>query len=429
MSADSLSVAGEVLIDKLYLVPGNESTKIDISGLMIEVNIFEDIFANTLSGSITLTENFNLIHDLPIIGEELIEIEFRTPSINKIFSKTFFLYKIGRRLIDGNSKHAYLLNIISMEALKDLNTKLSKSYTGTPQNIVKDIFDKHLKGSTSLESSDAANLIKFVSPYWSPFKCINYAVSNAVGTDKFKTPSFLMYESNQKFKMRSLNEMFKTDPVTEFFYDKNSMRDKSKDGESTRNIDREFKQAEKFDIVEAMDYIDRLMNGVYSFKVFNVNILNKTINKHVYNYWDDFEKTNHLSDNPAHSEYVMFDDENCRIEWKASHPYAHNTVKLDLGPEILSKRIPLLAQTNMFAIEITVPGRLGIECGDTVNFNLQNYSSKKKEDLVKKDLDKYYSGKYLITSIMHKLTKTRHKMNIQLIKESFENPVEFKKEI
>jgi hypothetical protein len=429
MSNDSITIAGEVVLSKLYLYSGDEKTKIDISGMMVEVDIYEDIFSHTLSGSVTMTENFNLIHDLPIICEEVIEIEFYTPSIQTRFYKQFFVYKIGRRLIDGNTKNVYLLNIVSIESLKDLNTKISKAFSGMPHDIINEIFTRYLKVDSKLDTSQSTNLIKFISPYWSPFKCINYAASKSISADKYKTPTYLFYETNQKFKFRSLNELFKTNPVTEFFYDKNNMRTMTEDGESSRDIDREFKQVETFDIIEATDYIDRLMNGVYSFKVFDVNILNKTITKQVYNYWDNFEDTNHLGKNPMHSEYVTFDDENCRIEWLITNPHVHNVIKKDLNAEILSKRLPLLAQTEMFSIEITVPGRLGIECGDTAIFNLMNYELKKEEDLKLKDMDKYYSGKYLITSIEHRLTKTRHKMNLQLIKESFENKVDFKKEL
>jgi hypothetical protein len=427
MSADdTISIAGEVVINKLYIVSGDEKVKVDLTGMMIEVDIYEDIFSHTLSGSITITENFNLIHSLPIIGEEVIEIEFKTPGIKKTFSKQFFLYKIGRKMIDANSKNLYLLNIISVEALKDLNTKISKAFTGMPHTIAEEIFNKYLKVDTKLDIKQAANNIKFISLYWSPFKCINFALSRAIGIDKFKTPTYLLYETNQGFKVRSLNDLFKEEPISEFFFDKKNMRNIMPDGESTRDIDREFKQIEKFDIIESMDYVDRLMNGVYSFKVFDINILTKTIKKQIYNYWDNFEDTNHLGEHPTHSKYVFFNDENCRIEWVVTNPYVYDNIKTDLKAEILSKRLPLLAQTEMITVEITVPGRLGIECGNTVNLNMKNYETKKTEDATVSDMDKYYSGKYLVTSIEHRLTQTRHKMSMQLVKDSFNSKVEFK---
>jgi hypothetical protein len=429
MTTNSVSIAGELKLNKLYIVRGDEKAKIDITAMMLEIDLYEDIFSHTLSGSISLTENFNLIHDLPIIGEEIVEIEFLTPSVNKTFSKAFFLYKIGRRVMDGNSKNTYSLQIVSVEALIDLNTKISRAFTGMPGTIIEDIFKRYFKSDTKLEVDNTNNLVKFFSPYWSPFKCINYAASHAFDSDKFKTPSYLFYETNQKFKLKALHNLFNQKPVTEFFFDKNPARKLQDDGESTRNIDREYKTVENFEIIEAMDYIDRIMNGVYSFKVYDVNILNKTLGKHTYNYWDNFKETSHLGDSPQHSDNVYFDKENGRIEWAVTHPYMYDGIKKDYNAEIVSKRIPLLSQTEMFTVEITVPGRLGIEVGDVVLFHLMNYSTKKNEDKTKTDLDKYYSGKYLITSIEHRLTRTRHKMNISLMKESFANKVEFSKEI
>lgn len=426
---DGVFVAGEVKFNKLFIIPGDEHAKIDITNLVVELDLYEDLFSHTMTGSLTIAENFNLIHELPIIGEELIEVEFRTPSMTQVFTKTFSVYKIGRQITDANSKSVYLLNIISAESIDDLNTKISRSFSGTPNLLVKEIFDKYIKIKTEIEIEPAANLIKFVSPYWSPIKCINYVASKSFGTDKYRSPTFLFFESNQKFKFKSLTTMMGSLPVTEFYFDKNVMREYLPDGSSVRDIDREYKTIEKFDVVGSIDYIDRLMNGVYSFKVFDFDILHKTINKNVYNYWDDFEKTKHLSPRTMHSENVIFDDENCRIEWQVTNPYLHDTIKKDYSSEILSKRLPLLAQTEMFVVEITVPGRLGIECGDTVIMNMKNYSTRDSTDKNKTDLDSYYSGKYLITSIQHRMTKTRHKMNIQLIKDSFENDIEFKKEI
>lgn len=429
MTTDTLSLAGEVALNKLYIVRGDEKSKIDLTSMMIEVDVYEDIFSNTMSASVTVAENFNLIHNFPIVGEELIEMEFKTPSIDKKLSKMFFVYKIGRRIIDGNSKHVYLLNLISIEALNDMNTKISRAFTGVGSGIVEEIFKKYVKDEKELEVEASVNMLKFVSPYWSPFKCINYASSKTAGSDSFKSSDYLFFETNQKFKFKSLQSLFSKDHKTEYFYDKNEMRSMTPDGASTRDIDREYKTASEFDIIEATDYIDRLLNGVYSFKVHDIDIINKTLNKHIYNYEKDFKKTKHLSKEPMHSKNLVSSTENGRIEWKITNPYVHSEIKKDISAEVLSKRLPLLSQTEMFVIEIGVPGRLDIECGDVVKFNLRNYETKDEGDKTKSELDKYYSGNYLITSIQHRFTQTRHKMNIQMIKESFESEIKYEKEI
>lgn len=425
MSTNEITVAGEVVISKLNIIPSNEKSKVDITGLMMEMNIFEDIFSPTVSGHIILVEAFNLIHDLPIIGEEKLEVELYTPSMEKI-TKIFYIYKIPKKLDDRNSKHVYQLNFVSYESLIDLNTKISKAYTGTPDKIVKEICKKYLTNST-IDADVSVNPIKFISPYWSPFKAISYASSRAVLNDKFETPDFLFYESNKGYHFKSLSNLYQQNEKTEYFYDKNQLRLKDPSGGSTRDIEREYKTIESFKIINNADYIQKLLNGTYSFKVFGVNILNKTIKKNVYNYLEDFDKSKHLGKSMTHSDNLIIPDQNGRIEIHYTNPYVHNTFKKDISDQIISRRLPLLSQSELLTIEIVVPGRTDIKVGDLVKLNIGNLSTRKtKFDF---EQDKYKSGKYLISAIRHRFTQTRHKMIMNIIKDSFESDIAFGEEL
>ena len=55
--------------------------RIDISAQMIELSIYEDIFTNTIHGTIAISDSFDLIHNFPFIGEELINIKLKTPTM------------------------------------------------------------------------------------------------------------------------------------------------------------------------------------------------------------------------------------------------------------------------------------------------------------------------------------------------------------
>lgn len=83
----------------------------------------------------------------------------------------------------------------------------------------------------------------------------------------------------------------------------------------------------------------------------------------------------------------------------------------------------------MVRIEIEVPGRPDVQAGDTVLVNMLDYSQSDETDMSKSKLDQYYSGKYMVSAIMHRITMTRHEMVLQLVKDSFANKIELPKEI
>ena len=423
-----LNFAGESVLE-IHLVNSTKGNKLDILGLMISLELYEDLFSNTMSGNLVLAESFNLIADMPIIGEEYVEIKYWTPSMEDIYvEKIFFAYKI-RRHVATDKKHVYMLSLISQESVIDLNTKISHAYNGVTSDLATEIYNKHFVSDISfIDTEPSTNSIKFVANYWSPFKCLNYLASRSTLPDSFRSPSFLFFETSQNHKFLSLGNLYKQDPYAEYYYDNNPKRTQLDGLGSQRDIEREMKTAKSVTYDHNHDYIDRIMNGVYSHKVYDFNILRKNVSKKTYNYWYDFEQTDHLEQNPMVSQYVEFDDENGRIEWRTTYPYVHDTMKQDISAEIYSKRIPLLSQTEMYKINLEVPGRCDLEVGDVVIFHQEKNETVNTDEQGKNvdQVDKYYSGKYLVQAIQHRLTQTQHWMTLELMKDSFANEITFK---
>jgi len=77
----------------IHTIKGND---IDISYLIDEINIYEDIFNNSLSMDIVIDDATNQVNQMPITGHESITIIFRTPGQPYITSN-FRTYKIDSR--------------------------------------------------------------------------------------------------------------------------------------------------------------------------------------------------------------------------------------------------------------------------------------------------------------------------------------------
>ena len=53
----------------------------EISNNIVEINLFENIFSSSLTGSIIFADTNNLTDNLPIIGQEYISIKIITPGM------------------------------------------------------------------------------------------------------------------------------------------------------------------------------------------------------------------------------------------------------------------------------------------------------------------------------------------------------------
>ena len=72
--AEQLNVS-DITIDKLLIHAA--SGAYDLIPHLSELNIYENIFSNHLTGNITLVDGYNIPQKLPIIGEETIECKMR----------------------------------------------------------------------------------------------------------------------------------------------------------------------------------------------------------------------------------------------------------------------------------------------------------------------------------------------------------------
>ena len=89
--------AGEYTLKKLDLI-SSLNRRIDLKALTTEINIFENIFLNTLTASLMVVDTADLINNIGIYGQEFVEIEIETPSLEDFsHTLTFSVYKVGAR--------------------------------------------------------------------------------------------------------------------------------------------------------------------------------------------------------------------------------------------------------------------------------------------------------------------------------------------
>ena len=115
-----LQYAGEFDLEKCELI-SSAGVTVDISAIIIEINIFEDIFSHSLNGSIIIGDTNNLVDKIWIRGKNTVKNKFYAlpqnsigqnykNKVNKLVSN---LKRVGAdfQFISASENNAWLLNI------------------------------------------------------------------------------------------------------------------------------------------------------------------------------------------------------------------------------------------------------------------------------------------------------------------------------
>jgi hypothetical protein len=379
------------------------------------LNIFEDIYSPTISGTINIVDTKGIIQDLPLSGTDFIDIEYETPGFASELkvSSRFVIFKITDRVVLNTHKQMYNIHFMSEEAHIDTSTKLSKAYKGSASSVANNILNT-IGSKKKRFFSEGSNNITFVSPFWSPFKIINYYTSNSVNP-LTKFSNFVFYETVRGFILTSLDYLFKKEPKVTYFYDANPRRTES----GSKDIIAEWSAISDIHFFPPFDNIERVTAGMYENMSYIHDITSKSLNVLRYKYQDSFKKeaSIHLGNYPL----VKPLEVNPRIvTHKNIMNLSHPSMDYDLTGVNKNSRIPLLYDLEMLRIDITVHGRTDISAGDIVKFNMLRFKEVAGDTGLENRDDMYYTGKYIVTSVNHRIASNKHEMILQLSKNASE---------
>lgn len=417
-SKNSLRFAGDVTIDRLVITTSRNVYQ-DITGQVLQVQLFEDIFSPFLTGTLVLKDTLDLTNVLPFIGEEYLEMRISTPTLESgnIVGK-FHVYKMTDKVQLGDRSAAYELNFISIEALVDTNKKNSKVYSGKISDIVNTFVKDKLEGLESNKKfliETTRNSIKYISTFWSPVKNLTFLSDNAISESQ--SPSFLFFENRDGFNFKSLERLYKGKVVQEFVYDRYS-RDKFPLGGNSLNIMEDYKRIAEYDIPVAYDYMDRVRSGMLSSRLLSYDSTKKTYTVRNYSANSRFSSQGHLNDNALFSDKAPSRPNSRMIVY----PRAYETFTSfgdTTNAKIVQERISFLKMAEGQRLTIRVAGRCDYTVGQVVSVymtKMQPVSPHEQQDEL---IDKINSGKYLIAAINHTISPEGHECGMELIKDSY----------
>lgn len=422
---DGLQTPGEVSIEDLTLIAPN-GISISLQDYFIELNLYESIYSNVMSGEIILSDSSNLIRYFPITGEEYLSVKLRTPGFDDSdrykIQKIFRVFAVEDRIMvrDQNTQ-IYKLRLISPEAIVDSHSLLYKPFKGNISAIIRNLFEANLNSQKELNVIGVAdNNVKFISNGWSPFKCINWLAKKTIPSFG-NACNFLFWESNKSFYFGSIETIFKLGlSIGNYRYAATSVT------RGTDDIPEKMTLITDLKVLNGLDYLVGLDSGYFASKLISLNLFNKKQEVTGYDHVDQFSKYKHSTQNnpsPLFSQTAVSRNINSHVRVYPNHPNLHTGIENNYDErmkEVYSNRLSNIKELENLKLNIIIHGRTDIEAGQMINIGFPSMEPPGESEISEDKIDAKYSGRYLITAINHKINILNHSMSMEIVKDSFD---------
>lgn len=399
---------------------------VDIKDLISSIVIKESIFASSIEIDIRLIDAVNLFELNQIIGGEKVKLKlFRVIDPSDKFAESKHKFDITvnvASVIDHNKKEIgtqlYTLRCYSNHAFINSIKTINRSFSGVPDALVSDICQKDLAYNNLVPFTNKnTNEMKGIYPNLKPLEAINWILRNSSGENN--TPLFFYETIQTGLQLNSYFELLDQEVYIE--YNDKAFIDAPKD---TNTYDQAATKIRKMSSSLDMSIYNMIKNGVFSSSALTLDIATKkfenipfefdgksSLNKHKpFASILEFDNTTLIDSNQSKEFYI---NENTKAFGDINN--YHNSLRLELN----NKQSALNALKFM-SLNLLVSGDFNLTCGNLVELKI----SKTGDSTELRNKDKAFSGKYLVTSVVHTFDQEEYRCNIIIQKDSVQYDVD-----
>jgi hypothetical protein len=454
-SSDKPEIAGDYNLPHIDLI-NHKGEAIDLKFIFIELNLYESIYKNAVTGTLIITDAKNQIGRLEVQGLERIAFKLSSPGTKNVedmldasveTGEPFHIYKITDRKQIGPGVMQYTLHFASREFMRNLRTKVSQAYNGRLDIAVRKILQEedYLDSRRKLKYEKTGNSNKIVIPNLRPFDAINM-IANRSLPEKSNTVGYYFYQTVKGFHFRSWDSMVSKQgnakrPIKQEFY---YMPLKFKDEAIENKIEHDFKSVQSYRFLNNFhDVAANTALGTYGHRVTSYDLYAKSIFDGDWNFHEMFDFTIHTDFENNHRDAektpiaggpVDYDNDKnvsdypeARTSLQSTTQFLHNKeVNAIYGSshvaESMLRGVQVSKQNQILhgtTLKLVVKGQSYLEPGDLIQFNIRPIDADKTDI----EEDYRYSGQYVITKIRHQITSDIYTMVLECAKDSVVNPV------
>lgn len=397
------------------VVTNAEQVKYDVTASVSELNIFEDLYSNFLTGNIFYVDDHGGLNDIKFTGNEKLTIElYKSAEGQTVSTHEFAVYQVSDNIRVNDGTSAYMIHFISPEAITSKNTRCYSAITGACSEAVNQLF-KMLDSTKALEVEQTAGNYKFVMPSLPPVECINWYAGRSLSTESGGS-YFLFFETlNDGFRFKCVDTLVEVEPKFNYRYEPAGNTFLVKD---VTNI-REY---EVYKVADTLNGYDELYTTLW-----NSDSVRKKIVKHRFDYDTDAKSSLNRGGSLVSSNSKNGFDQNLgdrrqafgnqvivRSESRSTHTQTDAYTYESIQPKLSAMR-----QYDGLRLRCLVFGNRDLQIGQTLNLTFMKTKMYDEESKAN-STDETLSGNYLITAIRYVYKINSFEMSIEVVKDTRE---------
>ena len=453
---DHLEVGGDYILREIVLHNYYEE-KTDILPIVQELNIYESIYNNAITGTVIVGDTKNQIARMKLQGLERISFKVTTPGQTGLKDSIDFsretgdplhVYKITDRKMVNNNLMVYKIHFASREFMRNTRLKVSQAYTGTLDSMVHEITKDYLDSKKTLFVESTSNQDKIVIPNMRPFDAINMIAKKAIPQNSRGGVGYYFYETTKGFNFRSWESMvssksnFKRTPRDEFFYQPAKIPGSDPKAVNDRAL-QELRTIEEYEFANNFhDVAANTVLGTYGHRVITYNLFDKNIETNDYHYHDQFNESKHTDSTTSQfdgeryaiapspvdydNELTISDFPEARVSLQPTTRFLHGEDTGMYGIDVNQDGVKFGAYQSQLnqvmngtTLKMKIKGQCKINAGDLITVHLKDpNASRDNSSKAGQNHDERFSGDYVITKLRHQITGELHTIQLECVKDA-----------
>jgi hypothetical protein len=402
---------GNYVLKKLELVNYKGET-FDLQGTFQLVELFEDIFSNTLSAKLVMNDSVGLLENFPIIGKEKLKFSYATTEDHSVVDVVLDIYNIPKIDKAHERNNLYALMFMSREGMVNSSKVVTRSMQGAAGSIVSGILKQELGTEKSIDFyPEPTASITVVPTRQRPFELIQTLLNRISSPESASHADYLLYETVDGYQLDSLSKLTAQD--AEFTYKFGNLNRASTDAPK----EDEFLVMGEYRIAQSRAPLSSITSGLYGGTLGKFDPITRTYKESTYDYNRDkdsyeflgkeqFDTDEELQKNSVDGFFKYV------ITGTKDETYLHRTAKL----EQLFNGVRIVAD---------LAGNSDLRVGQVLKLDLPT-DTINTEDTELHKKQKGLVGKYLVSSIKHSFTFNNggYRSVVELVRDSLDYKLE-----
>lgn len=380
---------------------------------LVSTTIFQEITSPFWTCEIKMRDFNNNIMLIPIRPGASIVITIKTETPTETDGLKIFYFTLSglpKREMKNHQHIEYTLHGISDTMIKNINTRISKAYSGATNEIAKKFVEEYIGGQ--VDTSPASEITaKGAVGNLSPF---TFAMQMTKASLYEKTADYLFFQRDEKlWEIKRMEDMYNDGPLLVVRVRPQQVRDKA------GNLSEDYGTMLSSYFFMHYDVLSNMAGGLYANKVVQFDFVTKQWSEKTFKYGDDCKLDgdmkswkNEMLEIPENN--IFFYPADAKV-WGGKH--IHDSAKKWGG----SRKSSLQKLVND-RLYLQLPGGIAAWKYLGKRIDVEIPSEQDWCDDILYDLQ--LTGQYLVTAVAHDVGKGSHSTKVELIKKRHNEPME-----